>query len=77
MKSRDFVYWLQGYFELTNPKSIGEAETTIIRNHLNMVFVHEIDPSHGDKKHQEALAAAHGGQPVGLADIHTLAKFNC
>jgi hypothetical protein len=72
MTSRDFAYWLQGFLEVSNPTHIGETETTIIRNHLNMVFKHEIDPSHGDKKHQEVLGAIHRG-PFDLGDT----KLNC
>ena len=41
MKSRDFVYWLQGYFELSDVDEL-EADTVMsIRNHINMVFEYE------------------------------------
>lgn len=45
MTSRDFVYWLQGLFELgADPvTTLNERQTTLIRAHLQMVFVHEID----------------------------------
>ena len=58
MKSRDFCYWLQGFFELEdlnkNPKKteIAKDQVECIRKHLNMVFCHEIDPSMGGKEHQ-------------------------
>ncbi len=45
MKSRDFCYWLQGLLELQNPKALDEKQTDLIRAHLHMVFIHEIDPS--------------------------------
>ena len=45
MTSRDFCYWLQGYFELHAPARIDEKETKIIQQHLSLVFKHEIDPS--------------------------------
>lgn len=65
MHARDFVYWLQGYFELINDPSqqtgLSPAQTTMIRNHLNLVFKHEIDPAMGDAKHQENLNGAHAG----------------
>lgn len=71
MTSRDFCYWLQGYFEITAIRAgkfegnIGEDEIACIRNHLAMVFKHEIDPSMGDAAHQAALSHAHqGGDPV-------------
>lgn len=67
MTSRDFVYWLQGYFELTceNGKefegNISEDVARKIQRHLHMVFKHEIDPSMGTAAHQAALTAAHQG----------------
>jgi hypothetical protein len=36
----------------------------MIQNHLTLVFRHEIDPSYGDKKHQDDLNKIHSG-PVG------------
>ena len=63
MQSRDFVYWLQGYFEISDAKTIGEKETDIIKKHLNLVFKHEIDPSMGDQKHQDELNAIHNTPP--------------
>jgi len=59
MTSRDFAYWLQGYFEVSNPKEIGEKETDLIKRHLAMVFKHEIDPSMGDESHQAELNEIH------------------
>ena len=59
MLSRDFVYWLQGFFEISDPISIGEKETEMIKKHLALVFKHEIDPSMGDEKHQNELNAIH------------------
>lgn len=60
MKSRDFCYWLQGYFELANPTNVDGATLMVIRNHLNMVFIHEIDPSFPEEQ-QAALNQAHQG----------------
>lgn len=59
MTSRDFAYWLQGFFEITNPTTITNEQTEMIKNHLNLVFKHEIDPSMGDKKHQSELNGIH------------------
>ncbi len=59
MTSRDFAFWLQGYFEVANPIKIGEEETEMIKKHLNLVFKHEIDPSMGDEKHQQVLNEIH------------------
>lgn len=76
MTSRDFCYWLQGYFELTgkdNIREIPQWQIEKIRNHLAMVFKHEIDPSFGDKKHQDELTKIHDAIVAGTGPI----KFNC
>lgn len=88
MTSRDFCYWLQGFFEIQHsgpcppePQSryhLNDYQIDIIRNHLAMVFKHEIDPSHGDNKHQEELSKAHRG--ITLKDLQvpfTETKINC
>lgn len=62
MTSRDFVYWLQGLFELAEPLTLNKKQTEAIKNHLSMVFVHEIDPSMGNQEHQGKLNAVHSGQ---------------
>lgn len=60
MKSRDFAYWLQGYLELSDKKEgFTSTQVEVIRNHLNMVFEHEIDPSFPNK---ETLQEIHEGK---------------
>jgi len=59
MTSRDFAYWLQGFFEISEADSISTTQTDMIKRHLNLVFKHEIDPSMGDEKHQEELNQIH------------------
>lgn len=75
MQARDFVYWLQGFFELSE-KASGEGEMTLnaaqvraIKQHLAMVFKHEIDPSHGDAAHQAALAKLHDAAKVASTGV--------
>jgi len=64
MKSRDFCYWLQGFFELqdgsTTPPTqhLSATQVAAIKAHLSMVFVHEIDPSFPEGQ-KEKLDAAH------------------
>lgn len=60
MKSVEFCYWLQGLFELGNPQSLDATQTDLVKRHLAMVFKHEIDPSYGNEKAQQALSALHG-----------------
>ena len=64
MQSREFAYWLQGFFEISkeNPNYSGElnsAQVKMIEKHLSLVFIHEIDPSYGPELHLEKLNAAH------------------
>lgn len=73
MTSRDFCYWLQGFFEVNHAGlaeresaqltgiSLNPKQVACIQNHLNMVFKHDIDPSHGDAAHQAVLSQAHQG----------------
>ena len=44
MTTEAFCYWLQGLFELTDIKTLNEKQVDLIRRHLNLVFIHEIDP---------------------------------
>jgi hypothetical protein len=60
MTSRDFVYWLQGFAEIHgNPPT--DKQWEVIRNHLNLVFKHEIDPSMPDQTGEKQ--EAHDGPP--------------
>lgn len=66
MTSRDFCYWLQGFFELSGERNITSAQAETIKRHLNMVFIHEIDPSFPQEQ-QAVLDEAHKppAQPQG------------
>jgi hypothetical protein len=51
MRSDQFVYWLQGFFELSKPnEALSLEQIQTIKNHLKLVFLHEIDPSYSDNK---------------------------
>lgn len=45
MTEKDFAYWLQGFFEISDAKSLGERETQIIKEHLQLVFT-KVTPDH-------------------------------
>lgn len=49
MTSRDFVFWLQGLFEIGGDavKTLDEKQVAIVRAHLNYVFEHDIAPPAG------------------------------
>jgi hypothetical protein len=74
MTSRDFAFWLQGFFEIDEPQTINKEQTQIIKNHLNLVFKHEIDPSMGNDKHQADLNAIHN--PDGTTPIFPATGYN-
>lgn len=62
MTSRDFSFWLQGFFEVQEPTEITPKQTEMIKRHLGLVFKHEIDPSYSDDpKVQEELNEIHNG----------------
>jgi hypothetical protein len=76
MQARDFVFWLQGYFEIKDPEHKGafltREQVDMIRKHLDLVFVHDIDPKMGDKEHQDKLNAIH--QPLDIFSDKTLVR---
>ena len=53
MTTRDFAYWLQGFFEIHGKDEMTPEQIKIVKNHLNLVFKHDIDPSFGLTKEQE------------------------
>lgn len=75
MTSRDFCFWLQGFFEIaeegrtpepTGPNStftpavsLNDKQVRMVRNHLALVFKHEIDPSMPDPTGE--MQAIHDG----------------
>jgi hypothetical protein len=67
MKSRDFCFWLQGYFELTGIGELSGYQVEIVKKHLSLVFKHEIDPAAGNSKIQSELDKIHN--PSGLEGI--------
>ena len=62
MSSRDFAYWLQGFFEISGSNILDVGQVEMIKNHLNLVFKHEIDPSLNEGKTKEEVQE--------LQDVH-------
>lgn len=60
MTSRDFAYWLQGFFEISTADapltSLRPDQVSMIQRHLALVFKHEIDPSIDGGKPEVAAA---------------------
>ena len=65
MNSIDFCYWLQGHFEISGSKELTEEQVEIVKNHLNLVFKHEIDGMY----EKEELQNVHDGKPAW--SVHT------
>lgn len=66
MTSRDFAFWLQGFFEINGASEpLTKAQVDMIRRHLALVFKHEIDPSidKGNSELMDELNAIHTGKP--------------
>lgn len=76
MTSRDFCYWLQGFFEIEHAgpatvagggridRGLTHDRVEVVKKHLALVFKHEIDPSMGPPAHQQALDAIHHGGKI-------------
>ena len=85
MKSRDFCYWLQGYFELHGNRpvrpephddmALSGYQVEMIRKHLALVFKHDIDPSAGSAAHQEELNEIHGKPDIKIGGIDPITGF--
>lgn len=62
MRSTEFAYWLQGFFELSETNEITPRQVEIIKNHLKLVFYYDIDKSYEvDQKTSETMQAIHDG----------------
>lgn len=66
MKATEFCYWLQGFFEITQvshlrPDHLNEKQVEMIKNHLSLVFKHDIDPKTGPPEYQFELQNIHDG----------------
>jgi YesN/AraC family two-component response regulator len=44
MQSREYTYWLQGFFELTDATTLTAKQIDLLERHLQLVFKYEIDP---------------------------------
>jgi len=72
MQTRDFCFWLQGFFEISDcgPKKADSAlshrEVEMIRDHLKLVFKH--DPTIAQPK-QEISQTPTTGVQTGLSQV--------
>jgi hypothetical protein len=52
MNAEQFCYWLQGVFEVTDPKTLNEKQVAIIKEHLGLVFKKETTESYDSSNQQ-------------------------
>lgn len=71
MTSRDFCYWLQGFYEIIGGAAAGltAEQSEIVKRHLAMVFAHEIDPQAGGPGHQKTLNDIHNPFHLGTGSV--------
>lgn len=41
MNERDFIYWLQGFLELSEAESLNEKQIQIVKDHIELVLKKE------------------------------------
>ena len=41
MTPRDFIYWLQGYFELSDANTMTPAQVKIVKDHIALILKKE------------------------------------
>lgn len=71
MKSNEFCYWLQGLFELGDVKQLDEKQTKLIKQHLALVFKHDLDAPDPTGE----LQAIHDGEgPPHLPELPNVPK---
>lgn len=78
MTSRDFAYWLQGFFEISGSSELSKDQVEMVKKHLNMVFYHDIDKGFGEDL--KPLQDIHDGITTRTYDFRGTSadiKFNC
>lgn len=60
MNATEFCYWLQGFFEVSNPANLTKKQTEMVKEHLGLVFEKVTTGSFIVPKHKakDALSAA-------------------
>ena len=64
MSAVEFAYWLQGFFEISEPneiKELNETQTRIIKDHLQLVFKKETPAYSRETNHGNCGTCGIGG----------------
>jgi hypothetical protein len=48
MDATNFAYWLQGFFEVSNAKTLDKEQVQIIKDHLDLVF-NKVTPNRNEE----------------------------
>lgn len=85
MTHRDFVYWLQGFFEITEHNlappitpetvTVTPAQAKLIERHLELVFAHDAYLEEQEKKAQPRYPFIE--EPTYCSGIESEIKINC
>lgn len=73
MTSRDFCYWLQGYFEMAGVRpdvgcTLTNEQVKTVQRHLSLVFVRELDKEAPPAEQEKLNKIHHGTAWPQLAD---------
>lgn len=55
MNSQDFCFWLQGFLEISDAKTLDEKQLAKVKEHLTLVFTQVTGKSDGVQKAMEDL----------------------
>lgn len=57
MSERDFIYWLQGFFELSETDALTEEQVRSIKDHIALVLKKETQPLKRTKSRTSPIAS--------------------
>jgi hypothetical protein len=74
MDATNFVYWLQGWIEIQNPKTISEAQLWEIKNHLALARTEESIQKTEERANVETIYPLGNIQPSGV-NVNLLGRY--
>lgn len=57
LKPENFVYWLQGFFEVSGANLLTEEQTKIVKEHLELCFEKVLEPN-SDTSHSTSTVTS-------------------
>ena len=80
MTPEHFVYWLQGFFEITNSQesqlTLTQQQVQIIKDHLKLVF-NKQTPTYQPDSNNKTVPYIHDTTTPVLYKTHTVSLFSC